>query len=369
MTPKQQEALDALEKYGSQNKAAKALGLGRSTFQERISRAKRHQEADPAVKQAMSSAGMQDAGVLHSGWIKTDEASLYFKMPGGDSETVNDVADRIKDVLSDIQPAKQQKPPDHFDQDLLTVFPIADVHLGMYASSDEVGEDYDISVAENRVTNWINRAVEASPPAGTAVILDIGDFHHADTQDNRTPQSKHQLDVSGRHFEAVEAGVRTMVHCCNAALAKHSKVIVRVLPGNHNPTTYMTTLFALDAYYRNEGRVEVQKVPGEFFIMRFGSCLFAAHHGDKSKPERMVMAIADRYADDWGKTKHRFLYSGHLHHLKSSEIGGVLWMQLRAVAPKDAHAFNASYSGKSEIRATTFHKDKGEIMSVVVSDS
>ena len=367
MTPKQREALEAVEKHGTQKKAAEALGIGRATLRGHLAAAQRHLDTDPAIQGAMAEVGMQDAGVLHSGWIKSDGASMYFQMPK-DEDRPEDLVERIKETLRDLKPAKPSAPPAHCDDDLLTVYPIADVHLAMYADGNEVGEDYNLKIAEHRVTQWVGRAVDSSPASATAVILDTGDFHHADTQDNRTPKSKHQLDVDGRQFEAIEAGIRIMVRCCDAALVKHDKVIVRVLPGNHNPTAYMTTMFALDAYYRNDERVEVQKVPGEFFCMRFGSCLFAAHHGDRAKPERMVMALADRYAEDWGKTKHRFLYTGHLHHLKSSEIGGVLWMQLRAVAPKDAHAFSGSYSGKSEIRATTYHKDKGEIMSVVVSD-
>jgi len=81
MTPEQKQAVDALAKYGSQRKAANALGISRSSLRCRLRYAKMYQESDPAVQNAMSSAGMQDASVLHSGWIKTDEASLYFKMP------------------------------------------------------------------------------------------------------------------------------------------------------------------------------------------------------------------------------------------------------------------------------------------------
>lgn len=44
MTPTQQEALDALREYGSLKKAAAALGIHKSSLQERIKRARHHEE-------------------------------------------------------------------------------------------------------------------------------------------------------------------------------------------------------------------------------------------------------------------------------------------------------------------------------------
>ena len=368
MTPKQREAWE-LHLAGMSGRAiAKHLGIAENALRNRLKGARKHAEADGAIQGAMSSVGMQDAGPLHSGWIKSEGASLYFQMPkDGGGNSIEDLAESIKASLADMRPIEAAEEPPHCDDDLLTIYPIADVHMGMYAWGEEVGEDYDTDIAEARVKRWMKSAIDASPSSSTAVILDVGDLHHADSQDNRTPQSKHQLDVATRHFRTADASIKTLVHCCDMALAKHEKVIVRILAGNHNPTSYMITLFAVHAYYRNEPRIDVQLDPSDFFIMRFGQCLLASHHGDKSKPERLIMAIADRHSEEWGKTKHRFLWTGHLHHLKSSEIGGMLWQQLRAVAPKDAYSFNGAYSGKSEIRAVTLHRDRGEVLTVVAS--
>ena len=79
MTPKQQEALDAVVKYGSQVKAAKALGISRSALRHRLALAKSYQEADDGIKYAMSETGFSNMNSVHSGWIKTDDVSLYFK--------------------------------------------------------------------------------------------------------------------------------------------------------------------------------------------------------------------------------------------------------------------------------------------------
>ncbi len=67
MTSKQQEALDAVVKYGSQVKAAKALGISRSALRHRINSAKKYEEADDGIKYAMTETGMANINAVHSG--------------------------------------------------------------------------------------------------------------------------------------------------------------------------------------------------------------------------------------------------------------------------------------------------------------
>lgn len=366
MTPKQQEALDALAKHGTLRGAAKALGINHTSLRDRLEHARRHQEADPSIKAAMASVGMQDASVLHSGWVKTDEASLYFKMP--QSDTSGSRLEAIKEYFEGLEPITVPPRSDEpLTDDLLTLYPIADAHIGMKAWGEETGEDYDTDIAVDRIKSWVGRAVDASPASKTAIVLDIGDLTHSDDQNNMTPKSKHVLDADTRFFKTIGMTIHAMASAVEIAAAKHEKVILRVLPGNHNPTSYMAIMFALAERYRDEPRIEVQKQPGEFFVYEFGKCLIAAHHGDKAKAERMVMFMADEFSALWGRTRHRFLWTGHLHHHKSADIGGVTWEQLRAVTARDAYATSHSYSARSQLQAITYDKELGEVQRVKIA--
>lgn len=363
MTPAQREAIEALEAHGSQRKAATAIGISLSAFQDRLKLAKAR---DPAIGQAM---GAVNTNLLPSvAWIKTkptDDAPGYSVMLRPQIDPV-EVVESIRAALADLPAADPVSPPDHHNADLITVYPIADAHIGMMAWGKESGEDYDTKIAVDRLRQWIGRAVDASPASHEAIILDVGDLTHADDQTNQTPRSKHVLDVDTRHFRTLEMTISALAYAVEYALRRHAKVTVRILPGNHNVTSYMTILFALAERYRNEPRVTVQKVPGEFFVMRFGECLLAAHHGHGGKPERMVFFLADEYSQDWGKTRHRFLWTGHLHHHKSADIGGVQWEQLRAVTARDAYAVGNAYTARAQLQAITLHRTKGEIQRVKV---
>jgi hypothetical protein len=278
-----------------------------------------------------------------------------------------ELADSIKAVFEGLPPAILIPPPAYADANLLTVYAIADAHIGMRAWAKEVGESYDTDIAVARLRDWIGRLVASSPASKEAIILDVGDLMHTDDGTNQTPASKHILDVDGRYFRTLDMTIAAMADAVELALAKHDLVTVVIIAGNHNPHSYMAILFALAERYRDNPRVTVRKDPRELWAHRFGDCLLAAHHGDKAKRVKLVMFLADEFAEDWGSTQHRFLWTGHLHHHKSADIGGVRWEQLRALTSRDAYAYTHAYSARSQLQAITLHRQAGEVQRQSVS--
>jgi hypothetical protein len=366
MTPKQREAIEAVERYGSQRKAAKALGISRSALLNRLASAQAYTDADPAVQGAMSEAGMQDIGVLHSGWIKTDGASLYFQQPSIKAEP-EDIAQRVRAALEGVEPIQPVSPPAETADSLLTLYPLPDAHIGQLSWGQETGEDYDLKIAADRIKSGIAECLSAAPASREAVLVAMGDWLHIDNQDNRTPASKHQLDADGRFQKVLDVGIGVLAATAEALVAKHQSVTVVIQRGNHDETAYLAVLFALAERYRDEPRISVQRKPGEFFVTEWGRCLLASCHGDKAKAERLVMYLADKWPEMWGRTKFRYLFTGHLHHHKSQDLGGVHWEQLRAITAKDAYAASHAYSGRSEMQAITYDRQRGEISRVRVA--
>lgn len=356
------EALSAVEAHGSVTAAANALGIPRSSFQHRVAKAREKFGAGEGVAEALADLGMNGAYV-RGGWLKSKSASIRFDMPRAEDDSL----DRIRDAFEGMAPAAPVVAPAYANDELITVYGIADAHIGMLSWGRETGEDYDIAIALERVRSWVGRLVASSPASGTALILETGDLTHQQDSTNQTPRSKHVLDVDGRYFKTLEASITALATAVDLALNKHERVIVRILPGNHNQDGYLGVMFALAERYRNEPRVEVQKDPSEFFAMDWGKVLIAAHHGHGAKAQQMVMFLADQYAEQWGRTRWRYLFTGHLHHHKSQEFAGCVWEQLRAVAPRDAYAVGHAFGGRSEMQAITYDKQAGEIQRVKVA--
>jgi len=355
----------AFQRLGSNLAVAREFDVNESTV--RRARA-RLAQVDPGIIAAMQAAG---TGLTPSvAWVKTaatKDAPGYSVMLRPGVETPEAVAERVRAALEGMPALPEVPPPQYADADLCTLYPISDVHIGLQAWARETGEAYSTDIATERLATWVRQAIDASPPSHTAIVLDNGDLTHADDNTNMTPASKHILDVDTRHFRTLDVTVEAMAYAIEAALRKHQNVIVRILPGNHNRESYVTVMFALAERFRDNPRVRVQKVPGEFFVYEFGKVLIAAHHGDRAKADRMVHFLADEYAEMWGRTRHRFLWTGHLHHHKAQDIGGVQWEQLRAVTAKDAYAVSHAYSARAQLQGITYHRERGEVSRVKVN--
>jgi hypothetical protein len=350
----------AVREHGSNAKAAIALGLNESSVRRRL--------RDAAVTAGMDAVG---TGIVPAGmWVKTKAGedgvshSLYIRPQ---QEATEDVLARIRAAFEGMEPAAPVAPPEHVLEDFLTCYPVADAHIGLMAWGKETGSSYDTNIAADRIRDWVAQCVAASPASETAIIMDVGDFTHANDDTYQTPRSKHVLDVDTRMFRTLDIGIAALSGAVESALTKHRTVHVVILPGNHDSSIYLAVMFALAERYRNEPRVTVHKKPGEFYLHEFGRVMIAAHHGDKSKADRMVHFIADEFAEAWGRTKHRYLFTGHLHSHKSQDIGGMKWEQLRAVTERDAYAVSHAYSARAQLQAITYHRTRGEVQRVSVN--
>jgi hypothetical protein len=363
--------LEAIKRHlgegGSIASAARELGCKPGTLSEWTrSSLGVNNSRDLAVQTAMDA--VRTGLVPHSMWTKVPPKdgepgfSVYHKI----EQPPEDVAERIRVALEGLTPAEPVIAPESVMANQITAYLLSDRHTGMMAWARETGEAYNTELACRRVKDWVSRCVAASPASHTALILDNGDGQHADDQTNQTPRSKHGLDVDTRYFRTIEADVEALGTAIELAKAKHTRVIVRIMAGNHNPHSWIALLVGLAERYRQDPRVEVIRDPSEFFVMEWGKVLIAAHHGDKARPDRLVHFIADEFAEMWGRTRHRYLFTGHLHSHKSQDIGGVTWEQLRAVTARDAYAYSNAYVGRAQMQAITYDRDLGEVQRVKV---
>lgn len=363
MTPAQKIAYDAVNKYGGIRPAAKELNQAHSGVARKFRAAKKFLEADDAIQLAMSSSGMSDASVLHSGWIKSDTSSLYFQMPKSPTEDISTV---VRESFENIPACPVILGPDNTDEDTITVYPLFDCHIGMKAYEPETGEAYDNEIAEERIVGGIGKCIARAPNSEDALVIIGGDVLHANDATGMT-QSGHVLDVAGQWHEALDCAIRTMAESIEKVAAKHRKVTVTCIRGNHDRDGYLAVLYALLERYRTNNRIDVQKYSGDFFAMEFGKVMLVTHHGDKAKAERLVMHMADQWPEMWGRTRFRHYFTGHLHHAKLIDIGGVQVEQFRAIGGRDSYSASNAYSSKSDMQAITFSKLMGEISRVKVA--
>lgn len=394
-----EQAIEAAIAYrscgDSKRAAAKLLGLPRRTFTHRLNIAAERgllstQETLPgfAIK-SIASKGADGS------WIKqTKEHGGEFAVPEGhavkgvsalvdaDGRTIQQwvktgrEADNGAELSAAIKAEFEQykgyaqlvPPPKETYADLCTYYPIVDPHIGMLSHYKETGESNDLKIGTSRVGGTLHRLIGRSPESETAVIINTGDFFHADDQRNVTPASGHQLDVDGRDQKVKWAGVNLMRSTIDLALQKHKKVIVKNLKGNHDPESAKWLNISLAMFYWDEPRVEIDPEDhnNDHFFHLFGVNYTGATHGHTMKPERMYIMMAEDNPDYWNASLYRWCIFGHIHHETKKQVGSLICESFSQPVPRDSFAHSHGYRSGSAMQSVTLHAQDGECDRVIV---
>jgi len=354
-----QEAVDAVAKYGSQNEAARQLGLERPTFLNRyrkgikagLDQAIVHPAPQGHTVKGVSTLYDLDGNVVQQ-WIKTK----------ADGPSLDDIIAAIQGAFDEYDGKANVPPaPEHADADLATIIPLADFHVGLLSWRRETGEDWDLTIAQAIIKAAMGRLVASTTPSGECVILGLGDLLHSDGYDPVTSRSKNQLDVDGRWPKVLRAAVDLIIHTVDLALKRHAHVLLRILPGNHDEESAIAVAMALSLYYSANPRVSVDDDPSRFWWWSWGTTLLGATHGDKAKMKDLPLIMAARNPEAWGRAKHRHIMTGHIHHASALEAGGVTVESFQSPVARDAYHDGMGFTSGRSLTALTLHRDHGEI--------
>jgi hypothetical protein len=366
-TPLQLDVIQAVIDKGSYAKAAAALGSDRRSVGKCVDRivmnaARRGHSPDhdmtKTTPEGFTVSGvstMYDAdGEVKMQWVKTrQEAEEQLK------KTLEAVVEAFSDPKIKIK--EIPKPKKIETDDLLTVYPMGDPHIGMYAWAEEAGEDFDVKIAERNLVAATRRLTQIAPRTKRALIVNVGDFYHSDNQSNQTSRSGHALDVDTRWANVLWVGVRAMRECIEAALKKHEEVHVINEIGNHDDHTAQVLTMALSMAYENNPRVTFDRGPGRFHYYRFGKVLIGTTHGDTVKPAQLGGVMATDKPEDWGQTHRRYWLTGHVHTHNVFELPGCHVESFRTLAAKDAWTASMGYRSGRDMYCIVMHREFGEI--------
>lgn len=367
-TVRELEYLEATRRHGSLRAAATALGRNKSSVRDALFNLKNRaaskgfspahdmtHKAAPGFQVKGTSTYYNAEGKPAGQWVKTtrDQEQTEALVRAFVSAMVEDVRGLHKATLS----------PKQCEEDLMTVYPLGDPHFGMYAWAKEAGEDFDLKKAETLTCQAIDRLILTSPKSKKALLLNLGDFFHADDSSNQTPGHGHALDVDTRYAMVMQVGVKAMVYCIKRLLDHHENVEVWMMPGNHDPHSSYALALCLSAYFDGEPRVTVDLSPGMFKYIEFGVVLLGSHHGHGAKGPDLPAIMACDQAEAWGRTKHRYWYCGHIHHMtRDKEHPGCVVETFRTLAARDAWHAGKGYRAGRDMYAITHHRLHGEIM-------
>jgi hypothetical protein len=162
-----------------------------------------------------------------------------------------------------------------FDPDLLPSIVMGDAHFGMRADARETrNRDYDTKIAAQCHLDAISYLVDASTPSEQSLLVNVGDFIHANGSSGTTFAGT-KLDVDTRIEIVLETAAQTFIFAIEKMLSKHKNVSVIMARGNHDSDTAIALALILKFYYSKEKRVNILDPHGFTHTLVFGKNLLA----------------------------------------------------------------------------------------------
>lgn len=281
------------------------------------------------------------------------------------AEIVAKALDGVIDRIDSKYEAKELPLNSISNSDLMTMYPYTDLHVGLLALKEVSGYDFDLKIAEQWVLASMEHLVQVSPNSETCLIAEMGDFLHAENDDNRT-KSGHSLDVDTRHSKIIEVAFNLMISLIEKALTKHKYVKFLSISGNHSENSSHYLKAVVKAYFRNEPRVQVVEDSRLHQYYQFGKVLLGYHHGHATKSStKLVECMLEDNLPIISDTKYRYWHIGHLHSNNKFLAKEDAFCSIeihKNLPPRDAWAAGAGFRGNiGQVKSITYHKDFGEI--------
>lgn len=246
------------------------------------------------------------------------------------------------------------------DEDVIPWFNIGDGHLGMVAYDKEVGQNFDLSIAERELCFAMARQFDMHKGYKRCVIQDMGDMTHYENFSAKTEASGHDLDFDTRFPKMIKVYRRTMEYMVTKALECFDRVDVIINQGNHSRTNDIWMAEHLRALFRNTDRVCVLPNECVFIPYRMGNTFVMSHHTDKCKGQKLIDVMMTDFRQDFGEAKYKYIDSGHIHTRKATEQGDVLIESFNQLAPHDKYAHDAGWRSRSCLTTVLRSKTYGE---------
>lgn len=314
-----------------------------------------------AISDAAESVGL-DPNDTRSGWLKTDKASLFFSNPNFRQREKDVFKEQLLDDLKSFVPnyPKLKRKP-ITDPHLLVIDP-ADIHVGKLSSYFETGESYDANIAIKRVMDGVDGILQKAQPYNIDKILFIGgnDVLHIDSP-RRVTTSGTPQDTDGMWFENFLKAKKMYVDVIEKLLLVADVEFV-YNPSNHDYTNGFFLCQVVHTHFSKNPNITFNTDLRHRKAFLYGDNLIGTTHGDGAKQQDLPLLMATEFPLEWAKSRHRYVYTHHIHHKSSKDYAGVTVESLRSPSGTDSwHHRNGYQHAPKAVEGFVHHPKYGQI--------
>ena len=316
-----------------------------------------------AIKNEANALGLDEKDVKH-GWLKSKEASFFFKNPNfnGQEDKFNEFKEQLIGDLAKYSPSYPTLTRTQSEEGHLLVIDPADIHIGKLCDAFETGEDYNSQIAVQRVLEGVQGILDKSAGFHIDKILFVGgnDILHIDTP-RRTTTSGTPQDTDGMWYRNFLTAKQLYVEILEKLIALADVHFV-FNPSNHDYTHGFFLADVIRTHFRKATNITFDCSLQHRKAYRYGENLIGTTHGDGAKQQDLPLLLATEFPQDWSLTKHRYVYMHHVHHKLSKDYQGVTVESLRSPSGTDSwHHRNGYQHAPKAIEGFLHHKKHGQI--------
>ena len=317
-----------------------------------------------AIKKNCDEQDIDHTSVKH-GWLKSKKTSLFFTNPAYVNEGEAKLLQLKDDILQDIKTHSPIYPSitrtKSTDGHLLVVDP-ADIHIGKLATAFETGEDYNQQIAVKRVHEGVQGILDKASGFNIEKILFIGgnDILHIDTP-KRTTTGGTPQDTDGMWYDNFLTAKQLYVEILEKLVAI-ADVHFTFNPSNHDYTNGFFLADVIQSWFRNSPNITFDCSIAHRKGFMYGKNLIGTTHGDGAKIHDLPLLMAQEFPLEWAQTKHRYVYTHHVHHKVAKDFIGVTVESLRSPSGTDSwHHRNGYQHNPQAIEGFVHHPLHGQI--------
>lgn len=311
---------EAVERFGSQKKAAKELGLSRRALQRRLY-AFRDSSSEFLRSQA-NEHGFNPEEVNHY-WVKTKEGS--FHVTKDTDIDYNQLREDFLEEAANYAPQYNDNIQNYKNSERnLLVIDIADIHFGKLSLIEETSQEYDLDIAATRMREGIARLLDKAKVHGIDRIVFVlgNDALHIDNPFRKTTAGTPQ-DTDGMWWSAYKVAKKAYIAAIEE-LALVAPVHLVFNPSNHDYQSGWMLADSVSSWFANHPNVSTKD--GSLSIahrkyIQYGQNLLGFTHGDGAKANDLPSLMQYEARAVWGETKFAYWHCHHFH-VKDRKVYG-----------------------------------------------
>ena len=298
-------------------------------------------------------------------WLKSKEASIRVTNPLYKAPEQVKFENLSKQLIDDLKKYSPKFPKlkrlEDSDSYLLVVDP-ADIHIGKLASSFECGEDYNNQIAVQRVLSGVRGLLDKARGFKIDKILFIGgnDILHIDNP-KRTTTSGTPQDTDGMWHTNFLIAKQLYVDVIEILLTV-ADVHFDFNPSNHDYTNGFFLAQVVETHFRLCENITFNTTIAHRKGFQYHNNFIGTTHGDGAKMDLLPMLFTQENTKLWCDTKHRYIYTHHVHHKTSKDYIGVTIESLRSPSGTDSwHHRNGYEHAPKAVEGFIHSKENGQV--------